>query len=376
MTFPLQLGSTGNTVTDLTARLAQWQSDSGLLQDGNTTKLAVTSVFNEETQDVVKAFQTARNLAVNGVVNREVWQALEEAGYRFGSRLLWLTLKPFRGDDVLHLQTRLNQLGFNVGKEDGIYSTQLDNAVKAFQMQQGLHADGLVGEVTATQLEAACIGHQPQSALAIHREQQGFKHLARGGLSGLTIVLDPASNTIEGVDRDTVSGLTWDIVHTLQSRLSIAGAKTHITRGPLSDPSNESRAKTANNAGGDLLVSVALSGSDDPLMTGANAYYYQSATTAGSKYVSKVGYTFASALLQGVQDLEHQAGLFGRAHTTAGKSWTLLRATRMVAVVIEPGYITHAPSVERMSSLTWRIDFADMICGVLRSTIADMLGDD
>ncbi|SHK21661.1 LysM domain-containing protein [Geosporobacter subterraneus DSM 17957] len=53
-----------------------------------------------------------------------------------------------RGQDVQHLQERLNTLGFDAGLQDGIFGVQTQQAVIQFQTSQGLEADGIVGLAT------------------------------------------------------------------------------------------------------------------------------------------------------------------------------------------------------------------------------------
>lgn len=58
------------------------------------------------------------------------------------------------GSDVVQLQTELNYLGYNVSKVDGIYGSNTQAAVKAFQSAQSLSADGVVGPITGNQLKS------------------------------------------------------------------------------------------------------------------------------------------------------------------------------------------------------------------------------
>lgn len=53
---------------------------------------------------------------------------------------------------VAIIQYRLNCLGFNCGKEDGIAGSKFDEAVKKFQKAKGLSVDGAVGENTWNKL--------------------------------------------------------------------------------------------------------------------------------------------------------------------------------------------------------------------------------
>lgn len=64
------------------------------------------------------------------------------------------TLLSFRstGSDVVELQTELNYLGYNAGIVDGIFGSNTQSAVKAFQSAQTLSSDGIVGPITGKQL--------------------------------------------------------------------------------------------------------------------------------------------------------------------------------------------------------------------------------
>lgn len=53
-----------------------------------------------------------------------------------------------RGNEVRNIQTRLKSWGYYKGEIDGIYGTQTKNAVIAFQKNNGLTADGIVGPKT------------------------------------------------------------------------------------------------------------------------------------------------------------------------------------------------------------------------------------
>jgi len=58
------------------------------------------------------------------------------------------------GDPFVRLvQTRLNQLGYNVGTIDGLEGPMTTEAIKAFQGDKGLDVDGMVGPATQQALE-------------------------------------------------------------------------------------------------------------------------------------------------------------------------------------------------------------------------------
>ena len=109
-------------------------------------------LFGPHTESAIRAFQQRRLLFADGVVEDNTWTELVEAGYESGERLLYLRVPYMRGDDVLYLQGRLDELGFDCGPVDGIFSPALEVAVTEFQRNAGLNVDGIVGETTLDRL--------------------------------------------------------------------------------------------------------------------------------------------------------------------------------------------------------------------------------
>ncbi len=58
------------------------------------------------------------------------------------------------GPEVIKLQQRLTQLGYYSGEADGKYYDGTQAAVKTFQLQNGLDADGLAGAKTLEALDS------------------------------------------------------------------------------------------------------------------------------------------------------------------------------------------------------------------------------
>jgi len=56
--------------------------------------------------------------------------------------------KGAKGSAVAQLQIQLQGLGFDTGGSDGVFGDQTEAAVQAFQEEQGLEADGVVGPAT------------------------------------------------------------------------------------------------------------------------------------------------------------------------------------------------------------------------------------
>ncbi|MBG1266844.1 chitosanase [Nostoc sp. WHI] len=72
-----------------------------------------------------------------------------------GNRLLSLTRPPMTGADVREVQQALIAKGFNLGENgaDGIFGPMTDAVIRAFQEQQNLRVDGIVGRASRSALE-------------------------------------------------------------------------------------------------------------------------------------------------------------------------------------------------------------------------------
>jgi N-acetylmuramoyl-L-alanine amidase len=78
------------------------------------------------------------------------------ATYRQGSR----------GGEVRTIQTKLKRWGYYTGSVDGVYGTKTVEAVKHFQRQNGLPADGICGQKTLAALGMSTSGGSTSSTTA------------------------------------------------------------------------------------------------------------------------------------------------------------------------------------------------------------------
>src|SRR5205085_7699443 len=101
----------------------------------------ITDEYDASLEAAVRAFQDQRGLRVDGICGPETWGALIESGFELGDRLLYLSGPMLRGDDVEELQRRLNVLGFDAGREDGILGPETETALRQFQRNAGTTSD-------------------------------------------------------------------------------------------------------------------------------------------------------------------------------------------------------------------------------------------
>ncbi len=103
------------------------------------------SELGPETLRALKAYQEIHGLPVTSEIDSNTWDELITSAYRLGDRLLYERQPMFRGDDVTELQHRLNSLGFDSGREDGVFRPETAKALRDFQRNMAVSADGICG---------------------------------------------------------------------------------------------------------------------------------------------------------------------------------------------------------------------------------------
>ena len=350
----LRHSSTGPAVRHLRARLATLD----LLDHPDTVSPAGVELFDDDVENAVRLFQQSRGLVVDGLVGPDTLRTMEEASRRLGDRLLYLSVNhPFVGDDVLMLQQRLANMGFNVGRCDGIFGKRTESGLRELQRNRILAVDGTCGPVTLRELERLArtvVGGRPH-------ELREDEHLRRQGpsLSGKTVVIDPGHG---GDDTGGIgNGLTErdvaaDIASQLEGRLLAAGVTAYLTHGPAANPGQQARAEAANSTDADLLMSLHVDAQASAPAQGVATYYFG---TAGS--ASVVGERLAE-LVQ--REIVARTGLVdGRTHP---KTWELLRRTRMPAVRVEIGYLSNEQDAAALSTRAFRATIADALLAAVQ----------
>lgn len=326
-------GERGPAVAEIRGILAHLNLLPAFASDGAAAE------FDAATEMAVRVFQQSRGLNVDGRVGDETWRALDAARWTLGDRTLYHSVPDaLTGDDVRQLQERLAEMGFDVGRTDGVFGARTAKAVARFQREVGLTSDGSYGPMTMAafrRLGRKVVGGNAQAL----REAERFRH-AGPTLVGKTIVIDPGHGgpdpgavVPDGMLRWAEADLAYDVATRLEGRLAAAGMRVHLTRGPHPSGAIEDRdrATLANDLGADLFLSVHLESHPNPLAEGVATYHY--GTSDG--VVSTIGERLAG-LVQ--REIVVRTDL--RDCRTHPKSWDLLRLTRMPAVRVDVAYLT------------------------------------
>lgn len=291
MPADLRRGSRGEAVRDLQQRLAALGHDPAPDELGE---------LETGTEAAVRTFQEARGLRVDGVVGRETWSTLVESGIALGDRLLYLRRPMFRGDDVADLQRRLNALGFDAGREDGILGDETYRGLKEFQRATGAPADGICGSTTIAALER--VSGFAEGSVATLREREELRSTP-GRLAERRIYV-AATPGLAALGDQVARGL---LEAGADAVLDASGADDSFV------------AEAANRYGADLFLA---------LRTGDESACRCAYFSAG-RYRSEPGFAIATAIhdqLTTVLPADTQV---------CGKAYAALRETRMPAVVCD-----------------------------------------
>lgn len=298
---PIARGGSGEAVRDVQRRLL----GAGLRIEAEELE----GRFGPSTETSVREFQQARGLPVDGIVGTETWGQLVEAGYRLGDRTLYLRSPAFRGDDVRELQRILNALGFDAGKQDGIFGARTADGVREFQRNVAARVDGIVGLDTVREMSRFRPTLEGPSR-AIVREEEAARE-PRFTLEDSIVAIDA-----DGTDRPG-----W-VATAIAAELARRGARPLLLVGSGERPPLPDKIRRANAGEATLLLSVAASPE-----TGCACFHFGTPSTH-----SPIGRRLAGTILS---SLVARLGVQQRG--VEPRSVAILRETRMPAVLIEFG---------------------------------------
>jgi len=311
-TLPLAEGDCGDAVSDLQARLSELDL---ITSDPLGT-------YGSATAAAVARFQSERDLPADGVCNAKTWSALVDAGYRLGDRMLYLRLPMLRGDDVADLQHRLSALGFDPGGVDAIFGDRTEVALRDFQHNAGLPADGTCGPETVTDLLRFSLREGGKDLVSPLRER--------------LLIARNSSRTLEG-RRFAVgeSGGFSAGVAAVSRALYAVGASALA----LHDPDLSRQAREANAAGVDCYIGLRIVAERSSCTT---AFY------KGFRYESVT----SKRLAELIQDrLPSELGLDDDG--ICGLALPILRETQMPAIEVQLGDPSRV--IQRTSQLSTSI---------------------
>jgi N-acetylmuramoyl-L-alanine amidase len=261
-------------------------------------------VFAEGTFAAVSRFQADRGLPVDGIVGPETWRAIVDAGYELGDRLIYHRVPMMRGDDVATLQARLNSLGFDTGKVDGVFGPDTLTGLLDFQHNRQLAEDGISGRIVGDELRLMAMATQKPGRETV-RERQWLASLPES-IAGQRIYLDPECRDPHEVTE------AWTAATAAFGAFQLLGASPTISRSIDTNPPARLRAQRANRINIDVVVGFLLVGNEDE-----GVYYFHSEHSR-----SEGGMEIASRLAERLDV------------TPLGKTLPMLKETRSPAVIV------------------------------------------
>jgi N-acetylmuramoyl-L-alanine amidase len=280
--------------------------------------------YGPSTEEAVRSFQRRRSLPADGRVGPDTWGQLVEASFRSGDRTLYLHAPYIRGDDVRDLQRKLNALGFDAGREDGVLGPITDLAIREFQRNVGDAVDGVVGLHTIATLDRMRPLESARSRAFVRESEQLLQ--GRPGLEGQVIAIDvgalPEIRAPGRCDPVAARVIQDSMANAVAVELAALGAKPEVLRSDTPDPDPSERARIANELGAALCVSIQLWGDG---VAGPSCAYFGTETTH-----SPTGRHLAELILE---ELERAFNTIGRLDRL---TVAMLRETRMPAVQVEP----------------------------------------
>lgn len=176
----LRVGSSGSDV-------ALMQSYLNAIKNGmfpSLSRLSVDGKYGQRTKNTVVQYQGLSGLSQDGIIGRNTWDAIvsdyENLTPVNPDIYPGVPLRPGdSGAAVMNMQTRLNNVSpvytaINYQSADGKYGNNMTNAVRRFQGQFGLAADGIIGPQTWNKIVAVSKGVRDKNNTSVTSQYPGY----------------------------------------------------------------------------------------------------------------------------------------------------------------------------------------------------------
>lgn len=364
MSEVLRVGDTSPRVAEARAtlaRLGRLSNYQGVIPDtaqGSQQYSESDTYFDPALANQLKAFQQTRGIMPTGNIDEITLYELRGATYSLGERTLaYQPGNPLVGDDVAQLQKQLQELGFYTDRIDGHFGPVTEHSLKTYQLNCGIAPDGEFGPETSRALSLLGRRITGGSAQAI-RERE---HVRQAGprLAGKRVIIDPAlggehcGQLVQGrYGAITEEELLWDLASRIQERMQAAGMEAVFTRTRQDDPSAKARAEMANAAEADLMISLALDHYHNERAGGVASFYFGS--EIGNS--SLTGETLSGYI---------QREIVARTPLTNcgnhGRTWEILRLSKMPTVEVVAGYLTNPRDIAIITEPSHRDAIAESV---------------
>ncbi|QNE88614.1 N-acetylmuramoyl-L-alanine amidase [Corynebacterium incognita] len=341
------------------ARIGRLSDYQGEVTDWKTQKFSEEDkYFDQSLADALKAFQQSRGIVPSGDIDDLTLRELRHASYTLGARVL--SFQPNNelvGDDVSQLQQQLQELGFYPNRIDGRFGQHTRAALQAYQLNAGLKSDGVCGPNTIRGLSLLGRRITGGSAQAIHERER--VRSAGPMLAGKRVVLDPGlggsnkGRIVRGRFGDiTEEEILWDLATRIEGRMIAAGMETIFSRPRMDDPSMKERAEIANAFGADLMLSLACDHYPNDKANGVASFYFGSEHGASSM----IGETLSGFIQREIVARTNLGNC--RNH---GRTWEILRLTKMPVVQLFAGYLSNPGDVAALTTPSVRDEIAESV---------------
>lgn len=347
-TSTFQLGASDAVLLTVKAQLSRLGYDVG---DADSAE------FDRDLDSTIKHFQQRRGLFSDGILGPQTFEQIELARHQLGDRILRFDpVRPFQGDDVAELQSKLSDLGLYAARIDFVFAETTNAAVRDLQKNLGLNVDGVAGPRTLRGLDAVTRGSASGNIFAL--QEKARLQSSGPSLSGRTFVIDAAPSLPMTDDAQLIANhvessydYSRDIAQRISGRLAAVGASPFVL------DANERAASDLLDSRASTLISVSQDIHTNPSANGVSTYYFGTATGQPSPIGKRLAELIQREILSRTTFLD--CGSHAR-------SWKSLHEHTTPTVHIVVGYITNDDDSQRLHSARVRDSIAESVAVALQ----------